>query len=1220
MPVNWTESQRKVIDDRSGNLLVSAAAGSGKTAVLVERIVRMITDPDHPADIDRLLVMTFTNAAAAEMRERIGAAIEEKLAQDPENEHLQMQSSLIHYAKIQTIDSFCLDLIHSYFDRLDRDPGFRIGDEGELRLLRNDVMGELIEECYEEADPEFIKFVEAFASGKTDRQLESLIEKVYDFSQSNPYPAEWFKDCREEPEGPGEEPKWVGFIRDDIKRQASELAAQIYDALAVCLGDAVLQAYAPALNDDLRQLRAFAGADDLAAQYDILSAFEFTTLKGVSSKEVDKEKKDLVTSCRDREKKAIRKLRDMYAFDTPEGMAQGLLNTAGSADVLLKLAERFTERYAAKKKERNLVDFSDLEHEALHVLIEERDGMPQKRDGHYIYTDAADELTSQFDEIMIDEYQDSNLVQETLVQALSAERFGRPDVFTVGDVKQSIYRFRLARPEIFLKRYNVYSYEGNTSGKKIELRQNFRSRENVISAVNETFARIMTPNLGNIRYNDDNSLHQGAVFEPGTADPDRYDTELLLVDTGSDAMEVLDDESKDLTAREIEARLIAGRIKKLTDPENGQLIWDPAAREYRVARFGDIVILLRSTVGYMDTILSVLRDENIPAYAESQTGYFNTPEVETILSFLSVTDNPMQDIPLTAVLHSPIVGLGDEELASVKAAYKASGLKSGDPGMYAAVNFYAGYDDGTGEKIRNFLNLLEKFRSEAVYLPIHELITRIYEDTGYYDYVSAMPAGDARRANLDMLLEKASDYEQTSYRGLFHFIRYLENLKKVDTDFGEASVKGENEDTVRIMSIHKSKGLEFPIVILAGMGKKFNRRDASARILIDSEYGIATDSFDPVYRLKSPTIKKNAFKRKEELESLGEELRVLYVAMTRAKEKLIMTGTDRSLKKTCEKFAPGRVPLSDGQISYTLLTSASSYLDWILMSVGAENTSINITEVPVEDLMGEEFTRQANTARSREDFDKALRAADVKKADELRQIIEKPYPYEAEISLPAKLSVSELKHMGQLADDEESVKTEEYSEETEDEDEAEAQTKAIPTLGKSKAAGRGTAYHRALQLLPIADLKTREDVRKALLTLRDEKKLTDEDLKLIHPAPIAAFLESDIGRRMAAAEREGKLYRERQFVMGLTARECGLADSDELVVIQGIIDAYFEEDGAMVLVDYKTDRVESAQELTDRYKMQLFYYAKALTKATHLQVKENIIYSLYLNEEIPVEL
>ncbi len=1201
MPLNLTESQELVVNNRGTNLLVSAAAGSGKTAVLTERIVRMLTDPVNPTDIDRLLVMTFTNAAAAEMRQRIAAAIEERLAEDPDDEHLQMQSSLIHYAKIQTIDSFCLDLIRSYFDRLDRDPGFRVGDESELQLLRGDVMAQLIEDCYEQASPEFINFVEAYAPGKTDKVLEDLIGRVYDFSQSSPYPACWFKECQSAGDDDSK-PRWIGFIYDDIRRQAEELAGQISESVAICASDACLCAYIPALTDDLTQLEALADAPDYAAQYGILSDFTHTALSRVYTKDVDPDKKSAVTACRQRVKRAVKKLREMYAFDTWEGMAAGLRNNEGSASVLLGLAEEFMKRYSEKKKERGLIDFSDMEHEALRVLIEEEDGMPLIRDGSYVFTDAADELALQFDEIMIDEYQDSNLVQETLIQALSSERFGIPDVFTVGDVKQSIYRFRLARPEIFLDKYNRYSYDGNSEGRKIELRQNFRSRGSVISAVNETFSLIMTPNLGNIRYTEEVALHQGAEFEPGGMEDEAYSTELLLVDTGSDACEGLDDRAKDLTEREIEARLIARKIKELTDPECGQLILDRETGIYRVAEYRDIVILLRSTVGYLDTFLDVLLNENIPVYAESQSGYFNTVEVETILSLLSVIDNPIQDIPLAAVLHSPIGGFDDEEMALIMADYKRSADKGQDRGIYAALKYAADRDDEMGGKVRNFLALLERFRAQAVYLPVHELITRIYEDTGYYDYACAMPSGRIRGANLDLLLEKACDYEKTSYRGLFHFIRYMQNLKKINSDFGEASAKGENENTVRIMSIHKSKGLEFGIVILAGMGKRFNRQDQTARILIDSDLGIATDFCDLDCRVKSPTLKKNAFKRKEELESLGEELRVLYVAMTRAKERLIMTGTSRTLAKTMEKYAPGQVPESNGQIPYTLLSTASSYLDWILMSAGAGNNAINIRVVPVEELVGEELKRQVLLINSAEDFKRAGDEADERSIERLKERLDKPYPFEAEVMLPTKLSVSELKQMGQFTDDEESVKEE-------------------PQVGMRRQGGasRGTAYHHALCLLPLGELKDERDVRAALRTLKEEKKLSPQDYKLIDPCPIADFLDSDTGRRMAAAQRQGKLHREQQFVMGLGAREIGLADSDEPVVIQGIIDAYFEEDGGLVLVDYKTDHVADINTLKERYERQIFFYARALGMQSHLPVKEKIIYSLSLNTAIVCE-
>ena len=880
--VNWTREQSRVIESRGKNLLVSAAAGSGKTAVLVERIIRMVTEGENPAGIDELLVMTFTNAAAAEMRERIAAAIEQRLREDPKNGHLQMQATLVHHAQITTIDSFCLNVIREHFHLLDLDPAFRIGDEGELLLMRADVMAELLEDAYASGGSRFEQFVETFAQGKTDAGIEDYIMQVYHFSQSNPYPEQWIADCRKELADEQSGP-WMEFLLQDLKRQAAELRIQMEDASDICRDDEFLCAYEPAFLEDVFLLKRLSEAEDFPAFHGLLTEAGFGRLAAVRSREVDPEKKAYVTGCRDRVKTAIKKMKELYAFDTLENMFADLEGTREATGVLLDLAEQFAERFQAKKRDKNLVDFNDLEHEALKVLIQVRE------DGTHIYTDAADELSMQYREVLVDEYQDSNLVQEELLKAVSRERFGQHNVFMVGDVKQSIYRFRLARPELFLEKYHAYPSEPEENGPdlKIELHQNFRSRDTVLTGINDIFYRIMTENLGNIRYTEDAALHPGAVFAEA-AEPERVGglSELLMVDTGDEALAGLDEETADYTAKELEAKLIAAKIREMTDPEHGFLVWDKKAGEgggYRTAQFrsSDLVILLRSTAGWTETLLQILLNEGIPAYAESRMGYFNTLEVETVLSMLAVIDNPMQDIPLAAVLKSPVVGMSDRELATMMADYRSCADKGQDRGIYAAAVRW--------ERLNGFFEKLEQFRLLASYLPIHELIYRLYEETGYYDYVSVMPAGETRRANLDMLVEKASEYEKTSYKGLFHFIRYIENLKKYNSDFGEASTVGEEDNTVRIMSIHKSKGLEFPVVFLAGMGKKFNRQDVYGKVLIDPELGIAADYLDAEHRVKTSTIKKNVLRRKMELDSLGEELRVLYVAMTRASEKLCLS-------------------------------------------------------------------------------------------------------------------------------------------------------------------------------------------------------------------------------------------------------------------------------------------------------------------------------------------
>ena len=1227
MAINWTKEQKAVIESRNRNLLVSAAAGSGKTAVLVERIIRMITEGENPLDIDQLLVMTFTKAAADEMRERVLLAVDEKLKEDPENGHLQMQAAMIPYARITTIDSFCLGIIREHYNQLDIDPAFRVGDEGELLLLRGSVMEQLLEDYYEAGDEEFSRFVETYATGKSDRGIEDHIMAVYNFSGSNPWPEKWLEACEKELEDYEEgsddrlmETEWMRFLMWDVAMQTGEFCAQLKEALAVCDEENGPAAYIPMLTSDLRMLQAIGNAKDYGCLNELLGSASFDRLASIRSKEIDADKKSFVTGCRDRVKKAVGKLRDLYCFESIETVVRDLKGTAGAVRMLLRLAGEFHDRYQEAKQEKNLVDFGDLEHYALEVLLEETG------EGERTPSAAADELSRQFEEILVDEYQDSNDVQEALIHAISRERFGTPNVFMVGDVKQSIYKFRLARPELFLKKYESYPREDGLY-QTIELHQNFRSRDSVLSGINEVFYQIMTKGLGGILYTEDAALHAGAVFEP-TEETVGGKLELHMVNTGGGLLKQLEaDPADDYTSREMEAKLIAARMKELINPETGLKVWDKKEKRYRTACYGDMVILLRSLSGFAEDFVNILMNEGIPAYAERRTGYFTAIEVETVLCFLSIIDNPMQDIPLAAVLKSPIVGATDEELARLMAVFKRTAKKGQDRGIYGAWMYYlenCPEDEREGElygKLAAFSDELADYRRIAGYLSIHELLYIIYENTGYYDYIAAMPAGEARQANLDMLVEKASAYEKTSYSGLFHFIRYIENLKKYDTDFGEAALAGD-ENTVRILSIHKSKGLEFPVVFLAGMGKKFNKQDLYGKILIDPDLGIATDYLDLELRVKTPTLKKNVLRRRLELEALGEELRVLYVAMTRAKEKLIMTGTDRYLDKKLERFSD--IKRTAGQIPFTILSTADSFLDWLLMSLsgklsesallsdaGAETGLMTVRSYSVADLVGVEIEHQAEKKLSKEEllnFDCA-RIYDEAYAAGISTAFAYRYPHTADIGLHTKLSVSELKKQGQLIDEEEST--------------------FLPTIpaflleesGKKDQGGgafRGTAYHRALELLNFPGMKTISDVEMALDTFRREKYMDEESLSLLDAGILWNFLSSPLGRRMSAAQAKGLLYKEQQFVIGIPAREMEVCSSDELVLIQGIIDAYMEEEDGLVLIDYKTDHVVRGREslLTERYGIQLEYYKRALEQMTGKKVTEKIIYSLTLQEEI----
>lgn len=1273
MAVKWTEKQQQVIDSRNRNLLVSAAAGSGKTAVLVERIIRMISEGEHPLNIDQLLVMTFTNAAAAEMRERVGAAVDKLLTVCPDDEHLWLQGALIPQAQITTIDSFCLNLIRNHYSSLEIDPAFRIGDEGELALMRADVMKEMLERHYQEGGEDFAAFVEQFGRGKSDAGIEDVILQAWQFSQSHPWPMEWVAACREELREETleqiEQSPWMQFILRDVQLQMEELEIQLGEAIDTCREENGPLAYEPMLVNDRRQIRAVreaAGNGTYRGLYEELGNISFGRLAAIRSKEVDQEKKSYVSACRDRAKKAVAKCQENYGVQSPEEMVEAVRGTAGVISTLLDLTEDFDRCYREKKRDRNVLDFNDLEHLALEVLMEPVPGedetgtdetgakvseagepgveavntketaaepsrrvpfRPVKRRP----TAVADELARQFEEILVDEYQDSNNVQETLITSISRERWGKPNVFMVGDVKQSIYRFRLARPELFMDKYERYSVSESLH-QKIELHQNFRSRATVLDSVNDVFYKIMTRALGGIRYTEETALHPGAQFAPGerTGTP----TELLLVDTGADALKQLDEEAMDYTAKELEARMTAIRIRELMDPENGLMVWDKSAEEYRPVRLGDMVILLRSLSGWSEVFVNVLMNEGIPAYAQTKTGYFNTVEVETVLSLLAVVDNPMQDIPLAAVMRSPMVSMTDEEMAWLMAAYKRAPEKGQDRGVYGAFMYWKenggeGVDApeeavrSIGEKLACLETLLEGLRRDARYLPVHQLLYRAFEASGYYDYVSAMPAGETRRANLDMLVEKAIAYEATSYKGLFHFIRYIEKLKKYDTDFGEANVAGEQADTVRIMSIHKSKGLEFPVVFLAGMGKRFNKQDAYGAVLLDADLGLAADYLDLKQRLKMPTLKKQALKRRMELESMGEELRVLYVAMTRAKEKLIMTATDRSLGSKLEKWA--QVPLADGAIPYTILSAAGSFLDWLLMS--ACDGTIQNRQIPLTGLVGMEIRRQASRQVSREellnlDTDTVY---DPEAAGRLADALNYRYPYGGDTGLYAMLSVSELKKQGQVGQDEEEIgRGRLLGSGGEARILGDVWTDGVGEVGSERAgavgAARGTAYHRALECLDFGKLHSREDVRAALKSLLETGYLEQEAYDALDEMVIFTMLNSPLGQRMAEAQRDGRLHREQQFIIGIPAREMGRGDSQELVLVQGVIDAYMEEEDGLVLIDYKTDRVPGGragrERLAERYRQQVAYYQRALEQLTGKKVKENIIYSLTLQESV----
>ena len=1216
MGMTWTEEQKKVIDVRNKNVLVSAAAGSGKTAVLVERILSLVCgdgEGGEPVDVDRLLVVTFTKAAAAEMRERVGMALERRLEEDPENEHLQKQQTLIHNAQITTIDSFCQYVIRNYFHQIDLDPSFRIGDEGELKLLKGDVVRELLEDNYGEEDPEklarFTAFVEAYATGKSDAGLETLILQLYEAAVSYPYPKRWLSGCMEacravSPEKL-EESGWMRFLLSLAGRTFSDLKEEIRGMLELCALPGGPYMYEDALRSDLEQAEELAACRTYEETRQQLSALSFARLSPKKDADVEEEKKNLVKAFRESMKKSLKDLKEKY-FSLPLAAAsEVLLKAAPAAEELVRLTAEFTDRYQEKKRLKNLADFPDLEHLALQILVEDVQE-------EIIVTDAARELAGRYVQIMIDEYQDSNLIQEIILNSVARGQ-GVPNVFMVGDVKQSIYRFRLARPELFMEKYRTYPQTEDGGEIRIDLHKNFRSRREVLESTNYVFARLMAETVGGIRYDSAAALYLGADMpEPvagGFSDGRSLNVpELLLLDTEEAAQE---EEAQGMTGRELEAHAAADCIRRLI--KQGR-IWDKDTEKFRPVRYGDIVILLRSLAGWGDTYARVLTAEGIPAHTESRTGYFTTIEIQTLLNLLRIVDNPRQDIPLAAVLKSMIGGFSDVDLARIRSAFP-------DARFYESCMRYPeeGEDAELGRRLELFWARLRGYREEAEFLAIHELIEELLEDTGYGDYLAAQPGGDQRQANVRMLIERALAFEKTSYRGLFHFVRYIEQLQSYNEDFGEAGILGENEDAVRIMTIHKSKGLEFPVVIVAGLGKSFNRQDTRSRLVIHPDLGIGADWVDPERRTKTATLPKRVLQKALDLEMLGEELRVLYVAFTRAKEKLILLGSAADLEKKLQKFQ------TEGykeMLSFRTVSSAGTYLDWILPAAALpEDTPFAVSRVTPGKQAEGELARQMLREEQKEMFlhPEELPGEDAAYAGELEERLSYSYPYEEEISLRGKLSVSELKKAGQA--EEEDADTLLYPEE-----------EIVPYIPRFmqetepvSGAARGTAYHRALECLDFAGLYHSERVKEELARLVQEGRMTKEQAEVVRPYDIYAFAQSSLAKRMTAARAENAFHAEQPFVLRMPARELELGcESEEPVLIQGIIDVYFYEtnengEEEIVVVDYKTDYVKSGGELLEKYKKQLDYYELALERLTGKRVKEKVIYSFCLRCEVPVK-
>ena len=1325
MGMNFTPEQQKVIELHNSNILVSAAAGSGKTAVLVERIIRMICEGEHPADIDRLLIVTFTNAAAAEMRERIAAGIAARLEADPGNDHIQKQSALLHNAQITTIDSFSLFLIRNHFNEIGLDPDFRVADEGEIKLLQQEVLGQLLEDAYagkfvpddvptsrenrdsedpsREARERFHACVEYFCPGGRESVLEQHILNLSRYAGSFPWPAEWLEE-RKNDYAAGDldallHSDYGQYLAERVSRVLQGCLEKLLEVKKLCeLPDGPYM-YGELTEAESEQLERLAACKDLKEQAAKVPAVTFGRLPSKKDDSVDPAKRELAKTIRNSVKDTLSDLSESYFKTSLELVVEQGKACREPLRMLLNLVLEFDRRLLAAKQERHLIDFSDMEHYALQILLK-REKVEETGDAgtdstgdtgmdstgvkyDIVPSDVALEYRQYFQEILIDEYQDSNLVQEYLLSAIAGEAEGHYNRFMVGDVKQSIYKFRLARPELFLEKYDTYQESGDLC--RIDLAKNFRSRVQVVDAVNDVFSRIMSREIGGIAYDDKAALYPGATY-PATEDP-AYGSELLLIrkpEKGDGAEGGSGEQRPDGArgpvdydnVRQLEALAIAARIKQL----KGSLkVMEKATGELRPVRYSDMVILLRTTSGWDEEFKKVLEQQGIPVYITSKTGYFGALEVQELLQFLRVLDNPRQDIPLFGVMQSIFGGFTQEEIARIRSgseghsrkrmtlyealkevaqsgrmaeageeasAGESAGEETAGAGQYWQRALEAATVPGVPEdmepetelsqKADTFLQRIDHYRDLTPFTSIRDLLQRILDDYDYLNYVTALPAGSKRRANVEMLLTKASAFEKTSYFGLFHFIRYMEQLEKYDVDYGEADTLDENADVVRIMSIHKSKGLEFPVVFVSGLSKRFNMQDANQSLIVDMDLGVAVDYVDSGRRIKNKTLRRAVLSAKMKEDNLSEELRVLYVALTRAREKLILTAV---LDKAEEKWELSRMTGQE-KLTYLDFCEAGSYMDFLLPIL--PKTGIAVTTLGTEDLVAEEIREQLRMGDRRELLQRVTDGKtplpgdpeeNERKLAKLRERFAYAYPYPGLQKLYTKTTVSELKIAAMAEKDEAAFHTFEEKE----------VVPYIPAFRREQekvsGAVRGNAFHRTMELLDFSYLfmesglfagcpGTYEEYRQGLDTDRLQVRLkeflqretaslrlTEEYAQAVSLPKIRHFLEQELAYRMWRAFEQGLLHREQPFVLGIDAKRL---DQDlpegEKVLIQGIIDVFFIENGEIVLLDYKTDVIDSLQALWNRYSVQIQYYEEALTKLMQLPVKERILYSFYLEK------
>ncbi|WP_270181569.1 helicase-exonuclease AddAB subunit AddA [Alkalihalobacillus sp. CinArs1] len=1217
---HWTDAQWDAIAARNQDVLVAAAAGSGKTAVLVERIIRRLADEKDPAEVDRILVVTFTNAAAAEMRHRIGEALEGRLKEDPSSLYLRRQLSMLNRASISTLHSFCMEVLRRYYYEIDLDPAFRVADQTEAALLREEAMEELFEEQYSGENEAFFDLVDRYSSDRSDVDLQQLVEKLYHFSSSHPWPDQWLYESVAQYENAGkvafDELVWVKELKKDVILQLEGMKELQEKSIELASSSDGPEPYLETLQSEHKMvLDALSSAQatwsSLASSFE---AFHFGRLKPCKGDQYDTAKIDAVKGMRDKVKKTIQSLQEELFQRTPEEYVEDLEQLAPVLGTLSELVKQFRERYTLLKKEKGLVDYSDLEHYCLAVLLN-KDSTPENP----IPSNAAREYQTQFAEVLIDEYQDTNSVQETILNAISRSGEEAGNRFMVGDVKQSIYRFRLAEPGLFLSKYKTFGRSSDAPSKRIDLARNFRSREEVLNGTNYIFKQIMDERVGEIEYDEAAELIPGASYPSSEA----VVPEVHLIDQSSEG----EDQEEDVEKVQLEARLMASRIKTMMGKGERERakVYDRKEERMRPVEYRDMVILLRATASWAPVILEELKQAGIPAYSDLATGYFEATEVAVMMSLLNVIDNPYQDIPLASVLRSPIFGLTEEELAQIRIHEK-------NGNYFEALQTYADDEsDELADKLSEFLEKLNQWRDQARQSSLGELIWQLYRETNYYEFVGGMPAGLQRQANLRALYDRARQYEATSFRGLFRFLRFIDRMKEQGGDLGTARALGEQEDVVRVMTIHKSKGLEFPIVFVAGIAKQFNLRDMVNPMLMHKELGVASKFIDPINRITYPTLPYFTLQKRMRLEMLAEEMRVLYVALTRAKEKLYLIGTVKEWEKELLSWTGASTEewlLSDFERS-----KGKSYLSWIGPSLLRHRDLAQIVD-DVADIKkptpvfnhtsrwdlaihsAADFAEvESEDVARQEEYEKLLQSKETipersTHRDEVVNRLSWTYPHTAATETKSKQSVTEVKRQREVFSDERSDSTIVSG--------FKQSLKERPRFLQSKKltpAERGTAMHVVMQHLNVTNVTDEDAVRDLIARLEQKELLTSEQTDAIDANQILQFTQSSLGKKMRHAKA---IHKEVPFSLGVDSTWIydDFEGEEETVVLQGVIDCIIEEEDGLILVDYKTDVIQnrfSSEEqvettMKNRYSTQLKLYEKAIDEIWNLPCKEKVLY------------